>query len=116
MDLGFHLAMSYHYLKRPTSRKNFGDVVGQNHALILTQCLKFPLNLFVTYFHIPSFCFFVQTGQKSFRRCKDLVSDDILMRSIMVTRCEVDAPVVTPAPDFHFLTIQSFYDLLLYED
>ena len=38
MDLGFHLAMSYHYLKRPTSRKNFGDVVGQNHALILTQC------------------------------------------------------------------------------
>ena len=78
--------------------------------------LKFPLNLFVTYFHIPSFCFFVQTGQKGFRRCKALVSDDILMRSIMVTRCEVDAPVVTPAPDFHFLTIQSFYDLLLYED
>ena len=74
------------------------------------------LNLFVTYFHIPSFCLFVQTGQKGFRRCKDLVSDDILMRSIMVTRCEVDAPVVTPAPDFHFLTIQSFYVLLLYED
>ena len=44
MDLGFHLAMSYHYLKRPTSRKNFGDVVGQNHALILTQCLS-PIKL-----------------------------------------------------------------------
>ena len=39
MDLGFHLAMSYRNLKHPTSRNNFADVVGQNHALILTQCL-----------------------------------------------------------------------------
>ena len=39
MDLGFHLAMSYRDLKHPTSRKNFAAVVGQNHALILTQCL-----------------------------------------------------------------------------
>ena len=38
MDLGFHLAMSYRNLKHPTSRKNFAAVVGQNHALILTQC------------------------------------------------------------------------------
>ena len=38
MDLGFHLAMSYRDLKHPTSRKNFAAVVGQNHALILTQC------------------------------------------------------------------------------
>ena len=40
MDLGFHLAMSYRDLKHPTSRKNFAAVVGENHALILTQCLK----------------------------------------------------------------------------
>ena len=40
MDLGFHLALSYRDLKHPTSRKNFADVVGQNHALILTQCHK----------------------------------------------------------------------------
>ena len=51
MDLGFHLAMSYRDLKHPTSRKNFAAVVGQNHALILTQCLKrvnrfFENNLF----------------------------------------------------------------------
>ena len=39
MDLGFHLAMSYQDLKHPTSRKNFAAVVGQNHALVLTQCL-----------------------------------------------------------------------------
>ena len=26
------------YLKHPTSRQNFANVVGQNHALILTQC------------------------------------------------------------------------------
>ena len=32
--------MSYRDLKHPTSRKNFAAVVGQNHALILTQCLK----------------------------------------------------------------------------
>ena len=30
--------MSYRDLKHPTSRKNFAAVVGQNHALILTQC------------------------------------------------------------------------------
>ena len=39
MDLGFHLAMSYRDLKHLTSRKNFAAVVGQNNALILTQCL-----------------------------------------------------------------------------
>ena len=39
MDLGFHLALSYRDLKHPTSRQNFANVVGQNHALILTQCL-----------------------------------------------------------------------------
>ena len=48
MDLGFHLAMSYRNLKHPTSRKNFAAVVGQNHALVLTQCLNqkaAPINL-----------------------------------------------------------------------
>ena len=39
MDLGLHLALSYRDLKYPTSRQNFAAVVGQNHALILTQCL-----------------------------------------------------------------------------
>ena len=43
MDLGFHLAMSYRNLKHPTSRKNFAAVGGQNHALILTQCLMYLL-------------------------------------------------------------------------
>ena len=38
MDLGFHLALSYQDLKHPTSRQNFANIVGQNHALILTQC------------------------------------------------------------------------------
>ena len=35
MDLGFNLAQSNRDLKHPTSRQNFADVVGQNHALIL---------------------------------------------------------------------------------
>ena len=38
VDLGFHFALSYRDLKHPTSRQNFANVVGQNHALILTQC------------------------------------------------------------------------------
>ena len=38
MDLGFHLALSYRDLEHPTSRQNFANVMGQNHALILTQC------------------------------------------------------------------------------
>ena len=38
VDLGFHLALSYRDLKHPTSRQNFVNSVGQNHALILTQC------------------------------------------------------------------------------
>ena len=40
VDLGFHLAISYRDLKHPTSRKNFTAVLGQNHALIHTQCLN----------------------------------------------------------------------------
>ena len=54
MDLGFHFAMSYRDqrgdlkrgdLKHPTSRKNFAAVVGQNHALILTQCLMTAMKM-----------------------------------------------------------------------
>ena len=46
MDLGFHLALSYRELKHPTSRQNFTNVVGQNHALMLTQCRIHSSHLF----------------------------------------------------------------------
>ena len=52
MDLGFHLAMSYRNLKHPTSRKNFAAVVGQNHALILTQCHKLATIVILTTFDV----------------------------------------------------------------
>ena len=53
MDLGFHLVMSYRDLKHPTSRKNFAAVVGQNHALILTQChIRVEVSDIVTFIHV----------------------------------------------------------------
>ena len=36
MDLSFNLALSYRYLKDPTSSQNFEDTLGQIPKLILT--------------------------------------------------------------------------------
>ena len=40
MNLSFNLALSYRYLKDPTSRQNFEDTLGQIPKLILTLRLK----------------------------------------------------------------------------
>ena len=43
MNLSFNLALSYRYLKDPTSRQNFEDTLGQIPKLILTLHLKLEI-------------------------------------------------------------------------
>ena len=74
MDLGFHLSLSYRDLKHPTSRQNFANVVGQNHAqaLIITQCLK----VFIYPDFLPSeyYCRLRQEPRSQFPQRSDLLS------------------------------------------
>ena len=43
MNLSFNLALSYRYLKDPTSSQNFEDTLGQIPKLILTLRLKLEI-------------------------------------------------------------------------
>ena len=70
MNLSFNLALSYRYLKDPTSRQNFEDTLGQIPKLILTL----HLNLFEAMFSNSDYELWAKITQ-DIPNCKEGILD-----------------------------------------